>query len=155
MDEGPVREIELSGSSLAALMQAVLERNASFRFRAAGSSMTPFIRDRDVVTVYPKAGCRIRPGDVVAAVHPQTGKLIVHRVVADKGTALVIKGDNCLVPDGRVEMKQILGVVQAVTRDGKRRWFGAGTEKRLVAWASQSGILNRLLLPGFRKIKRL
>lgn len=149
-----MRELELSGSRLTGLMQAVLDRNASFRFRAAGSSMTPFIRDRDAVTVYPKAGCRIRRGDVVAAVHPQTGKLIIHRVVAEKGRALVIKGDNCRVPDGRVEMEQILGVVRAVERGGKKRWFGAGTEKRLVAWASQSGILNRLLLPALRKIKR-
>ena len=46
-------ELQLSGRALAGLMKNVLARDLPFRFRARGWSMSPFIRDLDVITVKP------------------------------------------------------------------------------------------------------
>ena len=58
-------ELQLSSRALAELMKNVLARGLPFRFRVRGWSMTPFIRDFDVVTVVP-LGSTPRTGDVVA-----------------------------------------------------------------------------------------
>jgi hypothetical protein len=45
--------LSLSGAALLALARDVLARGAQVRFRARGSSMSPFIRDRDILTLAP------------------------------------------------------------------------------------------------------
>jgi len=148
-----VREINLSGGHLAGLMQAVLEKNACFRFKARGHSMAPFIRDGDVITLAPAGGRRVGVGDVVAVVNGTAGSVIVHRIVGKKGGAFVVKGDNCRKPDGVFTAEQILGVARVVERNGRTAWFASGPEKRLVAVLSRTGILNRILLPGLREVR--
>ena len=44
--------LSLSGYVLIELMKAVLEKNVPFRFRGKGFSMSPFIRDGDVITIH-------------------------------------------------------------------------------------------------------
>lgn len=149
-----LNEISLSGGHLAGLMQAVLEKNACFRFKARGHSMTPFIRDGDVITLAPAGGRRVGAGDVAAVVNGTTGSVIVHRIVGRKGAEFLIKGDNCRLPDGGFAPDRILGVARLVERDGRAAWFASGPEKRLVAVLSRTGILNRILLPGLRKTKQ-
>jgi len=46
-------ELSISGSTLIELLEAVLSQEASFRFQAKGLSMSPFIKDGDMVTVSP------------------------------------------------------------------------------------------------------
>ncbi len=56
--------------------------------------MTPFIRDGDVVTVAPSAKIRPSVGRVVAFIQPDTGRLVIHRVIDRQGSAFLIQGDN-------------------------------------------------------------
>ncbi|MCL4532399.1 MAG: S24/S26 family peptidase, partial [Actinobacteria bacterium] len=91
---GEGRELAISGVALAELMRAVLEKGAPFRFRARGWSMVPFILDGDVITVAPLPGGLPRMGDVVAFVRRETGKVVVHRIIARRGDAWLTKGDN-------------------------------------------------------------
>ena len=49
----PSEEIPLSGPALADFLQAVMKEGISFAFRVSGTSMFPFIRVGDVVTVSP------------------------------------------------------------------------------------------------------
>ena len=66
------------------LTRAVLGEGRTWRFRALGKSMTPFIKDGDVITIAPVSVERdIGLGDVVAYVHRWPGgqHLVVHRVV--------------------------------------------------------------------------
>ncbi len=65
-------ELKLSGPDLIELLQAVLDKGVPFRFRAKGFSMTPFIKDGDVITIFPLEGSRPRLGDIVAFTHPVT-----------------------------------------------------------------------------------
>lgn len=154
MNDDPVRELNLSGSRMSGLMQAVLEKNACFRFMAGGYSMTPFIRDKDIITVFPATGSRIGPGDIAACANFLTDSVIVHRIIGKKDGEFIFKGDNCLNPDGRFAPDRIVGVVGLVERGGRQAWFGGGPEKRLIAFISRTGILNRLVLPVLRMIKR-
>jgi hypothetical protein len=74
----------ISNRALSELLQAVLDKGMPFRFRAPGFSMSPFIRDGDVITISRLSGDSPGQGTVVAFSQPKTGKLIVHRVVVKK-----------------------------------------------------------------------
>ncbi len=145
-------EIALCGGHLAGLMQAVLETNARFRFKARGLSMTPFIRDKDVLTLAPAAGNSPAVGDVAAVIHPGSGAVIVHRIVGKRNGAFLLKGDRCHRPDGLFAASRIVGVVREVRRNGRLVRFGLGPEKRLAAFLSKTGLLNRLMLPVARRL---
>ena len=56
----------LPNAELLALLKKTLARGAPFRFTATGSSMIPFVRDGDEITVSPLGGAAPRIGDVVA-----------------------------------------------------------------------------------------
>lgn len=135
------RELSLSGLTLLELMRAVLSRGAPFRFSARGWSMAPFIQDGDVVTVSPlRAGPGI--GEVVAFVHPQMGMLVVHRIVAKCDGFLFIQADNPADhSEEPVPVKNLLGRVTQVERDGQRVWLGLGPERFVIAWLSRAGLL--------------
>lgn len=144
--------VNLPGAALAMLMQAVLETGAHFRFQAKGLSMMPFIRDQDVVTVAPLEA-RAHVGDVIAFLHPQNQKPILHRVVERDAHGYWTQGDNSAVPDGWIPATAVLGVVIAVERGGRRVRLGLGPERRLIAWLSpHRRVWRRLyaLLRGWR-----
>jgi len=135
----------LSGRALLELLRAVLDKGVPCRFRAPGFSMSPFIRDGDVITVSRLSGCSLCSGRVVAFVHTGTGKLIVHRVVGKEDGRYLIKGDNSPHADGLVPRKNILGYVSKVERGGKRILLGLGPERLLIAFLSRRGLLLALL----------
>ncbi len=147
--------LTLSGSGLSTLMTACLEKGAGFRFRARGSSMTPFIRDGDILTVSGAPDIRPQVGDVAAVINPATGTVIVHRIVREKGTAFCIKGDNCRHADGFFDKSTVTGVIVKAERHGRPVRFGLGPEKRMAALLSRTGLLTYLLLPLLRKIRPL
>lgn len=136
-------ELPLSGSALLELLRAVLHKGKSFRFRAKGFSMSPFVRDGDVITVSPLSGASLRFGHVVAFIDPGTGKLVVHRVVGRCGGAWFIQGDNIAENDGLIPEANLLGRVTRIERAGKRIFFGLGLERSLTAWLARHGWLLR------------
>jgi signal peptidase I len=145
----------LSGAGFTVLMEAVLEKGVPFRFTAHGNSMTPFIRDGDVITVAPG---RIRFGDIVAFARPHGGKLTVHRVVGISRDGYLIKGDNLLMPDGCVPRTTLLGRVVGVERRSRRMRLGLGIERVVIAFLSRCGWLipwigaaRRVIRPGVKK----
>lgn len=140
-----IEEGTLSGAVLRDLLQAVLDKGASFRFRAKGYSMTPFVRDGDVVTVAPPAGRSPAFGDVAAFLRPDTGKLVVHRVIGRRGGAFLMRGDSTEETDGYVPAVQVLGRVIRVERRGKRVRLGLGPERFLIAVLTRRGIFHTLL----------
>ena len=132
--------LSLSRRSLVELLEAVLGRGAQFRFCAKGYSMSPFIRDGDILTLSrPESLPCI--GDVVAFFDPKKGRLIVHRVVGRVDGAYITKGDNCTVKDGFMPYANLLGRVTKVERQGKVVFIGLGLEKFLIAHLSHRDIL--------------
>jgi len=135
--------LALSGSGLKELLQAVIEKKASFRFRAKGISMHPFIKDGDIVTISPLSNGDPHLGDVVAFCQPKTGRLVVHRIIKKTSSGYFIQGDNASESDCFKAIDEIVGRVIRVERQGRRILFGQGLEKRALAFLSR----NRMLQP--------
>ena len=131
----------LSGDVLPELLRDILGKDAECRFQAKGHSMSPFIKDGDVVTISPLSGSSPRLGDVVAFNHPEAGKLVIHRIVREKGDFYLVRGENAFEADGYIEKRDILGFVTRVERKGRRVLTGLGPERLLIAFLSRSGFL--------------
>ena len=138
-------ELPLSGSALLELIKAILARDVPVRFRALGSSMEPFIKSGDVITVAPLHNHHPRIGQVVAFIHPESNKLVVHRVVAKKDDDVFIQGDSDHnFPDGLVPKENLIGSVTRLWREGRKVRLGLGPERLLIAFLSRRGWLISL-----------
>lgn len=138
-------EVTLPEGALKELLIAVLEKDVPFRFLAKGFSMSPFIKDGDIVTVSPLSIRSIKIGDVVAFIHPNTEHLAVHRVVDKAEEEYFIQGDNIQVADGIIPKVNIVGILSKVERHGKEISLGLGPERKLIALFSRIGILKRFV----------
>jgi hypothetical protein len=152
-------ELCVSGPALVDLLQAVLDKGVPFRFRARGFSMSPFIKDSDVITLFPLSDTSVRLGDVVAFVRSRTRSLIIHRVVGKRDGSFLVAGDgNRGGGDPALELipeASILGRVTRVERGGKEVSLGLGAERLLIALVTRGGLLSRLVLPVWRGIRRI
>ncbi|MEI6102810.1 MAG: GNAT family N-acetyltransferase [Methanothrix sp.] len=135
-------EDNLSMKALVELLSAVTEKGKSFRFRAAGISMIPFIKNMDVITVSPMPSGRPVVGDVVAFLLPETEKLAVHRIIDKRNDSYIIKGDNVPEPDGLIPSQNVIGLVTKVERNGHRVLLGLGTERQLIALLARHDLLK-------------
>ena len=137
--------LSLSGPALQEFLRAVLARGSSFRFKARGFSMHPFIRDGDVVTVSPGGDGKPRLGEVAAFCHPETLNLIVHRVLARRPGGYLLRGDNAPEEDGLIPPAFVLGRVTRVERRGRRLRLGQGPERRVLALLARYDLLQPVL----------
>ncbi len=137
----------LSGSALAEMAREILAQGHSFRFLAPGTSMSPFIRNGDVVTIVPFDTAACVPGDIVAFVQPENGRLIVHRIIDVADDRCRIKGDNNPGDDGFLSSDAIIGTVARLERGGREVRFGLGPERVLIALLSRRGLLSGCTLP--------
>lgn len=136
-------DIPLSGESLAELMRTVLAHGKPFRFRASGLSMSPFIKDGDVVTIRPLGSTPPRTGDIAAFLYPGTGRVAVHRIVREKSGRFSLKGDNVPDIDGSLPLDRILGTVSRVERDGAKVSLGGRAGAAAIASMSRTGLLSK------------
>ena len=141
----------LSETVFGELLRAVLHSETGFRFQAGGFSMSLFIKNKDVITVYPYSRASPAIGDVVACFHPETKKIVVHRIVAKNGDAYLLKGDNIEKADGMVPAASILGAVRKVERNGKTVSLGLGPERAIIAFMAR----KRFLIPLINLVWRL
>lgn len=98
--------------------QALAERG-SFVTTAQGVSMMPLIRPgRDLVEISRKGDDRCKKHDVV--LYKRDGKYILHRILEVRPDDYVIAGDHQTVKESGVTDEDIIGVLSAVIRGGKR-----------------------------------
>ena len=135
-------EFLLSSLALTELARATLAKNACFRLKVKGFSMSPFIKNNDVVTISPLRNSSTNFGQAAAFVNPQTDKLIIHRVVGEANGFYLIKGDRVFNPDGLIPKENILGRVAKIERNNKNIYFGLGFERVIVAFLSRIRLLN-------------
>ncbi len=147
------KELLLSGTEFTGIMREAFDRNVLLRFQASGFSMSPFIRNADILTLKPANDFSPCIGDIVACQHPVSKRLVIHRVVAQKKRHLLIKGDNLISADGLVHERDILGKVIKVERGTKQIHIGLGPERFLIAYLARWGLLLPLLFP-IKKILR-
>jgi hypothetical protein len=123
LDPRPRRTVRLANQELAGLVAQLLGAGAAVELEARGGSMSPWVRDGDVVTITPfgAAGTALlRPGAVVAFRHPQGDRLVVHRLLRREGAGWLARGDRSRQPDGVVAGGDLLGLVVGVARRGWR-----------------------------------
>lgn len=98
---------------------ALLRAGQPIRFRAAGLSMAPSIRDGDVITVAPLTAA-VRRGDVLLFL--AGSRLTAHRVVGrvrGSPALLRVRGDAPGWEEERVSLDDVLGRVVEVERNGR------------------------------------
>jgi signal peptidase I len=149
------KDFPLSGLALIEILRAVLQKGAAVRFQAKGLSMSPFIKNEDVVTLAPLKDTYPSLGDVVAFVLQKTDKLCVHRVVGREGDFYRTKGDNSSEADESVPRENILGFVSRVERNGKEVFVGLGPERYLIALLGGRGLLLPLIRPAWRLFRAI
>jgi hypothetical protein len=141
--------LALSGAATAEFMRAVLEKGSLFRFRARGRSMTPFIRDGDIITIAPLESRQPRLGEVVAfsRASDQRPALVVHRVVGRDERGYTVQGDGIFCEAETVPSESVLGRLSKVERNGCSVRLGLEPERRLIAWLSRTRLLWKLVWP--------
>ncbi|MBN2106767.1 MAG: GNAT family N-acetyltransferase, partial [Deltaproteobacteria bacterium] len=137
-------ELRLSNFGQMQLMLGAAERGVPLRMMVRGFSMAPCIRDEDLVTIVPLKGSLARVGEVVAFIAPDTGLMIIHRVIARRGEGYVMRGDNASASDGVIAPENIIGRVTCVTRRGRPVLFGLGAEGAWIAALHRGDALMRL-----------
>lgn len=128
--------LSLSSGALAAILKATLDKGFSFKFTVKGFSMLPYIRTGDIVTVSPLSSSAIGLGRVVAFIHPRTAKFNIHRIVGSWRKVYLIKGDSVIKFDGLIPIRNILGCVTNVERNGKKVFSGLGRARHLISLLS-------------------
>lgn len=108
--------LNLKREDFASIAYGVLGRGRVLRFKAKGGSMSPFIRNGDVVEVVPLKG-KINLGDVVFYCSSY-GSPVVHRVIQRNKENIITKGDSVSNPDQLILSKQVLGRVVTVEKNG-------------------------------------
>jgi len=142
----PPRTLHVDGEAMARLVADLLAAGSCVRLVARGGSMSPWIRDGDVLTIAPTPGSsrgRPRPGDVVAFRHPGSDRLVIHRLVSRGGGGWIARGDRCPAPDGFVANGDVLGVVTEATCGRRRRLHPQGVPGLLLAAASRFSLRLR------------
>lgn len=139
------QEFSFTGEVRIELIRAVFAKGALFRWTAKGFSMSPFIKDNDVITLSPLCRSPVSIGKAAACVCPVQNRLIVHRVIGKKGNRYLIKGDNIPKPDCLIDKEHILGCVTAIQRNNKAVFLGLGLERIIIAFLSRTGILQLIL----------
>jgi hypothetical protein len=121
------RAIRLDGDVATRVLAGLLAEGLAVRLTVHGGSMSPWIRDGDVLTIVPREGAGDpRPGDVVAFRRPGGERLVVHRLVSRAPGGWIAHGDRCSAPDGFVAGSEVLGTVERVTRGTRRRLLPQG-----------------------------
>ena len=114
-----MRELRLDDDAFAELSAEILRQGGSFQFRAHGSSMIPFIRDGDLLTIAPVDAASLEIGDV-ALYRTRRDRIIAHRIVGrttqDGEPVLVTQGDARLGTDRPVPADCVLGRVVRIQR---------------------------------------
>lgn len=137
-------DLTLSSQALNELLLAFRERRIPLRFKVKGLSMSPFIKDGDVIIISPANVSTLRRGQIVAFSDPETKKVRVHRIIKKKQGYLLIKGDNTPWPDGYIPQKNVLGYVSSVERQGKSKSLGMGPERILISYLFSNAFIFSL-----------
>lgn len=99
------------------IVKEILARGKPLSFRAQGTSMSPFIKDGDIVTLLRDPNPKVGVGDVVL-LKTGEGKFYLHRVIKKGESGIITRGDACFEDDGFTPHRNIIGKVVRVSGRG-------------------------------------
>ncbi|OGL39603.1 MAG: signal peptidase I [Candidatus Schekmanbacteria bacterium RIFCSPHIGHO2_02_FULL_38_11] len=141
------------------LSSEILRKGHVLRFQARGTSMHPFIKDKDIIKVKPVQPEKLKSGDVILYKTGYRG-FVVHRLIKKqnkkKGEPLfVTKGDFCYTPDPAISSSDILGKVISIERNGKEISMENGMARLRNFLLSKASPFSFILYPIGRKVKKI
>ena len=99
------------------LAETILKQGNCIRFRAEGRSMSPSIRNGDIIEVGPDID-DITPGDIILY-RSKENTPVVHRVIKiNESIGILTKGDSSLSFDNPITHEHVLGRVIEVKKSG-------------------------------------
>lgn len=143
--------LNLKREDFASIAHGVLGRGRTLRFKAKGGSMSPFIRNGDIVEVVPVKG-RINLGDIILY-RSSHGGPIIHRVIQTSRESIITKGDSVPSPDQPLLSKQVLGRVVAVEKNGWHIRLDTGRGKILSILLATISPFSFLTYPSLKFMK--
>ena len=108
----------ISGPAFALVVQTVLEKGVTARFKVTGSSMIPTIKSNDVVSISPYKKNTPEVGEVVALLDRANSRIIIHRIIEKRENMFLLKGDGLWCCDGLFPKEWIAGFVSGLERNG-------------------------------------
>ncbi len=110
-------EVILAAAAL--LKDQVVAIEGKDRYIYTGRSMSPFLKERDIVVVKNPTADDLSIGDII--VYHRHGKYIIHRFLGlyrknPTITYLIAKGDNSFFLDEPITMAQVVGKVISIKR---------------------------------------
>lgn len=102
-------------------IEQYLETHETLIYNNKGVSMLPMlVQDRDLIIVRKKqSGERLRKFDVAIYISPPH-QYVLHRIVEVNDTGYVFLGDNCVKKEYGIREKQVIAVLTAFVRNGKK-----------------------------------
>lgn len=122
------------------LMEDVLVQGKPFKFKATGTSMTPFIKNGETITISPVTG-NLTVGDVGVYKDVQNKRVLIHRVTHVLPSGYVFKGDAFHNSDGFVAKTQVVGIVSSIGCNQRSFHFRNLIPKRIMALCSELGLI--------------
>ncbi|TKJ44842.1 signal peptidase I [Candidatus Aerophobetes bacterium Ae_b3b] len=144
--------LNLKREDFASIAQEVLGRGRALRFKAKGGSMSPFIRNGDVVEVVSVNG-KINLGDIILY-RSSYGNPVVHRVIRRSKESVITKGDSLPSSDQPVLSRQVLGRVVTIQKNGWRIRLGTPTGRLLNVLLATISPFSFLIYPSLRLLKK-
>lgn len=96
--------------------EEILDRDGMLVYKTRGQSMQPMLYEERDIVIIEKPKARYKKFDVV--LFNTSNKYLLHRVIKDKGSYFITRGDNNEFVE-KVPEDAILGVLTGFTRDGK------------------------------------
>lgn len=114
--------IRLATPSVTRLFEDILNRDLNLRVRVTGMSMTPFIRDGDIVIIRKMPYFLLKTGDLIFFKNRQ-GLPTVHRIIRKRRTAnnvreFFTKGDAMISFDELISVDEVLGKICKIEKTG-------------------------------------
>lgn len=109
--------VKINNDAFFEAVRESLKNGDRVKFRVAGNSMRPALREGDVVCVEPLKNREFQIGSIVLS--SWKGNYVLHRLVRLHRGHAVLAGDNNLVQLETVGLTDIIAVVSACYRDEK------------------------------------
>lgn len=111
--------IEVDTREYLAVLSGLIEEGNGVMITVAGTSMTPFLRDRkdEVFLIWPEQ--ELKKGDIVLYLR-STGQYVLHRICRIKNEGYYMIGDSQSFVEGPIKKEQIQAVVSEIWKDGRK-----------------------------------
>lgn len=150
-----MNELNLSGTELFDLMLSVLSQDKqTMKIQCLGNSMSPFIRDRNILTIRPfDRNKPVHKGDIVAVAIHDARRILVHRVIDFNEQRVLLKGDGNIENDGWFDIADILGIVQRIETESGVGYTPRHWQNAVIAMGSRFNVIRHMFLPGLKFLK--